>query len=195
MQIKRGIVQSFQASAYTASVLLLEATSEYVQGIPVNTALDAASVISGASCAVLFFDEHNPQDAVLLAVYPNGAQGVPQGTNNVFFVAGYQQLNSVLIPSGTVQSFTLAGGSGGIPAGAKGVIYKAYFSSPGAGAYLQLAPHNGAIGSYDSLGNTAIANQTINGMGVLQVDSAGMIDIKANSGDCTVTLYTHGYVL
>jgi hypothetical protein len=194
MQIKRGILQAFQASTWTASVLLPEATSTYLQGIPVNTALDAASAVAGANCAVLFFDEHNPQDAVVLAAYPNGTQGIPQGTNGVFFVTGYQQINAASIPSGTTQSFTLAG-SGGIPSGAKGVIYKVYFGSPSSGVYLQLAPHGGTTGNYDSLGNTTGTSQTINGMGVLQVDSNGMIDIKANGGDCTVTLYTHGYVM
>lgn len=195
MQIKRGILQGFQASTYTASVLLLEATSTFLQGIPVNNALDAASAIAGANCAVLFFDEHNPLDAVVLAAYPNGTQGIPSATGGVTFVTGYQQINSVTIPSGTTQSFTLTGGSSGIPVGATGVIYKVYFSSSSTSVYLQLAPHGGTISSYDSLGNTTTTGQTINGMGVLQVDSNGMIDIKANGGDCVVTLYTHGYVL
>jgi hypothetical protein len=193
MQIKRGILQAFQASTYTASVLLLEATSTYLQGVPVNNALDAASAIAGANCAVLFFDENNPLDAVVLAVYPNGTQGVPAQAGSVTFVTGYQQINGVTVPSGTTQSFTLTGGSSGVPVGALGVIYKVYFSSSSAGAYIQLAPHGGTISIYDSLGN--IISQTINGMGVLQVDGNGMIDIKANGGDCTVTLYTHGYIM
>lgn len=195
MQIKRGILQAFQASTYTASVLLLEATSTFLQGIPVNTALGAASAITGANCAVLFFDEHNPLDAVVLAVYPNGTQGVPAVSGSVTFVTGYQQINSVTIPSGTTQSFTLTGSSSGIPIGATGVIYKVYFSSSSTGAYLQLAPHGGTISNYDSLGNTNTTGQTINGMGVLQVDGNGMIDIKANGGSCTVTLFTHGYIM
>jgi len=196
MQIKRGILQAFQASTCTASVLLLEATSTFLQDVPVNTALDAASAIAGANCAILFFDEHNPQDAVVLAVYPNGTQGVPSGTGGVTFVTGFQQINGVTISSGTTQSFTLTGGSSGIPAGAKGVIYKVYFTSQGSGVgvYIQLAPHGGTISSYDSLGNTDNLNQTINGMGVLQVDSNGMIDIKANGGACVVSLFTHGYI-
>ena len=197
MQIKRGILQAFQASTYTASVLLLEATSTYLQGVPVNNALDAASAIAGANCAILFFDEHNPLDAVVLAVYPNSTQGIPAATGGVTFVTGYQQISGVTIPSGTTQSFTLTGGSSGIPTGAKGVIYKVYFTSTGSGVgvYIQLAPHGGAISGYDSLGNTDNLSQTINGMGVLQVDSSGMIDIKANGGDCIVSLFTHGYIM
>jgi hypothetical protein len=197
MQIKRGILQTFQASTYTASVLLPEATSTYLQGVPVNTALDAASAVPGAFCALLFFDEANPQDAVVLAVYPNGTQGIPSGTNGVTFVAGYQQITNVTISSGTTQTFTLTGGSSGIPTGATGVIYKVYFSSPSSNVniYIQLAPHGGIIGSYGSVGNTDNLNQTINGMGVLQIDSNGKIDIKANNGDCVVNLFTHGYIL
>jgi hypothetical protein len=197
MQIKRGIMQAFSASTYTASILLPEATSTYLQGIPVNTALDAASALPGAFCAVLFFDESNPQDAVVLAVYPNGMQGIPSGTNGITFVVGYQQITNVTIPSGTTQTFTLTGGNSGIPPGAKGVIYKVTFTSPSnaVNIFIQLVPHGGAIGSYGSLGDTDNLNQTLKGNGVLQVDSNGMIDIKANNGDCTINLYTHGYVL
>jgi hypothetical protein len=197
MQIKRGIMQSFSASTCTASILLLEATSTYLQGVPVNTALDAASALPGAFCAVLFFDEANPQDAVVLAVYPNGTQGIPAGTNGIIFVPGYQQITNVTIPAGTTQTFTLTGGSSGIPVGAKGVIYKVAFTSPGSSTnvYIHLAPHGGTIYAYGGVGNTDNLNQTIDGMGVLQVDSNGMIDINANNGACTIDLFTHGYIL
>ncbi|MGH2509872.1 MAG: hypothetical protein ACRDHZ_21035, partial [Ktedonobacteraceae bacterium] len=77
MQIKRGIIQNFSAATYTASVLLFEATSYFLTGIPVTNTLDGTSGLAGALCAVLFFDEHNPQDAVVIAVFPNGSNGLP----------------------------------------------------------------------------------------------------------------------
>ena len=35
----------------------------------------------------------------------------------------------------------------------------------------------------------------LDGMGLLPVDAAGKIDVKASGGTCTVTLYTYGYVI
>jgi hypothetical protein len=74
------------------------------------------------------------------------------------------------------------------------VLYKAFFTSATVGAYIQLAPHGASdITAYESIGNIQVANASVNGCGVLQVDSSGKIDIKANVGNCTITLYTHGY--
>ena len=48
---------------------------------------------------------------------------------------------------------------------------------------------------YATIGALPVSGNTLGGMGLLQVDNAGRIDIKANAGTCTVTLYTHGYVM
>lgn len=194
--IKRGIMTQFFPATYTANILIMEATSTVIQGVPVACHLDGTSAQLNTLCAVLFFDEQNYTDAVVLAVYPNGSQGVPvPAPGRIVFVNGYQQFQSQAINANSVSTFTLTGGSSGIPFGALGVLYKAFFSSPTAGAYIQLAPHGASdIGAYASIGNLPIANGTLNGTGTLQVDAAGRIDIKANNGTGTVTLYTHGYV-
>jgi hypothetical protein len=75
------------------------------------------------------------------------------------------------------------------------VLYKAYFSSPSVGANIQLAPHGADMTKYATIGALPVSGNTLGGMGLLQVDNAGRIDIKANAGTCTVTLYTHGYVM
>src|ERR1700730_6403655 len=138
MIIKRGIIQSFSASSYTASVLLFEATSHFLTGIPVSNTLDGTSGLAGALCAVLFFDEQNPQDAVVIATFANGSNGLPTpAPGRVVFVTGFRQVNAVTINSGVTQTFTLAG-TGGIPAGASGVIFKAFFSSPTVGGFLTI---------------------------------------------------------
>lgn len=198
MLIKRGIIQGFFPASYTASVLLFEATSHFLTGVPVSNTVDGTSGLVGALCAVLFFDEHNPQDAVVIAAFPNGTSGLPSpAPGRVAFVTGFQQMNAVSISSGTLQTFTLAGVSGsGIPNGALGVLYKAYFTSPTVGAYITLMPHNASDpNAYATIGNLAVANGFLNGGGLLQVDASGRIDIKANGGACTVTLYTQGYVM
>lgn len=194
--IKRGIMTQFFPATYTANILILEATSTVIQGVPVACHLDGTSAQINALCAVLFFDEQNYTDAVVLAVYPNGAQGIPiPAPGRIVFVNGYQQFQSQVINANSVSTFTLPGVSSGIPAGVLGVLYKAFFSSPTAGAYIQLAPHGASdISAYASIGNLPTANGTLNSSGMLQVDAAGRIDIKANNGTCTVTLYTHGYV-
>jgi hypothetical protein len=196
MIIKRGILQSFDPTTYTASVLLFEATSYALAGIPVANHLDSTSAVPNALCAVLFFDEHNPQDAVVLATFANGASGFPAPPpGRLTFVSGYLQISSASIASGSINTYTLTGGSSGIPQNAAGILYKAFFSSPSVGANIQLAPHGANMSMYATIGALAVAGNTLGGMGLLQVDSAGKIDIKANAGTCTVTLYSHGYVM
>ncbi len=194
LSIKRGLLISFNNANYTANVLIMEATSAYLQGVPIACHMDGTSAIANAPCAVLFFDEQNLNDAVVIAVYPNSTEGYPSPPpGRTTFVAGFQQINASAISSGNTSTFTLTG-SGGIPAGALGVLYKAYFTSATVGAYINIAPHAAAdITAYASIGNIQVANASVNGCGVLQLDSSGKIDIKANVGNCTVTLYTHGY--
>jgi hypothetical protein len=192
---KRGILVSFNSGDYTADVLIMEATSEYLTGVPVACHLDGTSAQVNTPCLVFFFDESNQNDAVVLAVYPNGTQGVPTpAPGRVTFVDGYEQINAQTINSGDTSTFTLTGGSSGIPDGALGVIYKAFFTSSTSGAYINLAPHGGTIYAYQSIGNLPASNAYLNGGGILQLDENGEIDINANIGNCVVTLYTHGYV-
>src|ERR1019366_8715491 len=191
MIIKRGILQSFDATTYTASVLLFEATSYALADIPVANHMDGTSAIPNTLCAVLFFDEHNPQDAVVLATFVNGSSGFPTPPpGRLTFVNGYRQINSDTITAGSTNTYTLTGSSSGIPQGASGVLYKAFFSSPTAGAYIHIAPHAASdITAYATIGNIPGASGTLDGMGLLQVDVTGKIDIKANTGTCTVSLY------
>lgn len=194
--LKRGILISFNPATYTANILLFEATNAFLENIPVACHFDGTSAQVNAFCAVLFFDEQNYSDAVVLAIYPNATQGVPTpAPGRLVFVAGYQQFLNQSISAGSVSTFTLTGGTSAIPLGALGVLYKAFFSSATVGAYIQLAPHAAAdITAYASIGNLAVANGSVNGSGLLQLDSSGRIDVKANTATCMVTLYTHGYI-
>lgn len=191
--IARGILISFDRTTYTASVLMLEATSSTLKNVPVSTHIDGSSAQVGTLCAVFFFDAHNSSDAVVLAVFPNGAQGIPAPPpGRMVFITSIQQINASVISVGTTSTFTMSG----LPPGILGIIYKVFFSSATQGAFIQLAPHAAAdITAYSSVGVLPAANTTLHGMGVLQVDAASKIDIKANMGTCTVTLYTHGYVM
>jgi hypothetical protein len=191
--IKRGILQSFDTSTYTASVLILEATSTFLTSVPVATHIDGTSAQVGAYCAVLFFDEQNLNDAVVLAIYPNGSQGVPSpAPGRVVIVTPVLQVNAVAITSGSTQTFTMGTN---IPTGAKAVLFKAYFTSATTATYIQIAPHSGDLTGNVTIGNLAVSNGFVDSTGIVAVDSNGQIDIKANAGTCTVTLYTYGYVM
>lgn len=195
MNIRRGILIKFYPATYTADVLLMEATSTQLQGVPVNTNVDGTSAQTGAYCAVLLFDEHNLSDGCILAIYPNGSSGVPTpAPGRIVFVAGYNQVNSLALASGVLQAQSIAG-IGGIAVGALGIVFKAFFVSATVGAYVQIAPHGGAIDAYASFGNTPVANATINANGIVPLDASGSIDIKANAGGGTITLYTYGYIM
>jgi hypothetical protein len=196
MIIKRGILQSFNPATYTAAVLMFEATTYALSGIPVANHLDATAAIPNTLCAVLFFDEHNPQDALVLATFANGTSGFPAPPpGRLTFVNGFHQITSDVITAGTTNTYTLTGGSSGIPQGATAIVYKAFFSSPTVGAFIQLASHGSDITACAALGNTPIANSTLDGTGLLPIDASGKIDIKANTGTCTVNLYTYGYTM
>jgi hypothetical protein len=197
VQISRGIIQAFSPETYTASVLLLEATSLFLTGVPVANALDGTSGLVGALCAVLFFDEHNPQDAVVLATFPNGSSGLPAPPpGRVVFVPGYMQFSAASVAPGSPLNVTLSGGSSGIPPGALGVVFAASFSSPGAGASLALSPRGASNPTlYAGLGRLPAANATLYGGGLLPLNASGQATLTASGGTCSVTLSTYGYVM
>ena len=187
--IRRGILQSFDNSTYTATVLIVEATNYVLSSVPIATAVDGTSALVGASCAVLFFDESNQSDAVIIAVYGQTPLGFP---GRVVMTTGVQQINAVTINAATIQTFTLTGVN--IPTGALAVVFSAFFTCALGGTSIFLAPHGATIGNYVQIGNLPAGGATSRGNGILQLDPSGKIDIQANGGNCVVTLLTSGYV-
>ncbi|MEO9028315.1 MAG: hypothetical protein ABI413_05825 [Ktedonobacteraceae bacterium] len=187
--IRRGILQGFDTSTYTATVLIIEATNYVLNSVPIANSVDGTSAISGANCAVLFFDESNYTDAVIIAVY--GIAPTPPPGRITFLAVPVLEVSGVVINNGVTTTFTLTGP----PAGALGVLCRAFFSSPTVGAWIGIAPHGGATGNYFVVGNEPTANLSINGNAIMPIDAAGKIDIQANTGNCTVSLYSYGYIL
>src|SRR5690349_14198917 len=108
MVIKRGILHAFDVSSYTATVLLLEATSYALSGVAVANYIDSSSAIVGAMCAVLFFNENNPQDAVVIAVFDTGGHAIPTPPpGRLTFVAGYRQIYNDVIAAGVTNTYML----------------------------------------------------------------------------------------
>jgi hypothetical protein len=69
MDIKRGILQSFDAGTYLATVAMAGSLSVWLDGLPVSRAIASTELVAGRHVAVLFFDASNPNDAVVCAVW------------------------------------------------------------------------------------------------------------------------------
>ena len=52
---------------------------------------------------------------------------------------------------------------------------------------IDLAPHGGNINEPHEHGQSA------NGAGILQLDANGQVDVRATTGNCTVTIWTYSY--
>jgi hypothetical protein len=192
--IRRGILTSFDPATYTCSVLLLEATNTYLQSVPIAYHMDGTSALTNNFCAVLFFDQQNHTDALIIAIYPGAGVGPPAYLpGRVTFVPLFTLLNSVTITSGSTNTYTVTG-SNHIPAHALGVLVHAGFTSPTAGSWVDITAHGATLIAL-TVGNLAVASGFINGSGVVPCDSSGRIDVKANIGDCATTIVVYGYVV
>ena len=69
MTVKKAVLRSFNTESYSATVEITGSGKTYLDGVPVARNLPAAEMIAGRNLAVLFFDEHNVKDAVVVAVY------------------------------------------------------------------------------------------------------------------------------
>ena len=69
MRLKKAILRSFNLGSYTATVQLASSYKIYLDGVAVARSIPSAEMTSGRKTAVLFFDEHNPKEAVVIAVY------------------------------------------------------------------------------------------------------------------------------
>ncbi len=67
--IRKGIIKAFNGETYTATVQEAGSLSVWLGNVPVARNIPEAEMVVGRSCAVIFFDETNPSDAVLVAVY------------------------------------------------------------------------------------------------------------------------------
>lgn len=69
MRLRKGILKSFNSGNYTATVRLAGSYKVYLEDIAVARNLPVTEMITGRKVAVIFFDEHNPKEAVVVAVY------------------------------------------------------------------------------------------------------------------------------
>ncbi len=67
--MRKAILKSFNSGNYNATVQLDGSYKVYLEDIPVARNIPAVEMALGRKVAVLFFDEHNPKEAVVVAVY------------------------------------------------------------------------------------------------------------------------------
>jgi len=69
MKLRKAVLKSFNSGNYTATVQLAGSYKVYLEDVAVARNLPAAEMTTGRKTAVLFFDEYNPKEAVVVAVY------------------------------------------------------------------------------------------------------------------------------
>ena len=69
MRIKKAELKSFNSGNYTAVVRLSGSYKVYLEEIAVARNIPSGEMIAGRETAVLFFDEYQPKDAVIISVY------------------------------------------------------------------------------------------------------------------------------
>jgi len=69
MRLRKAVLKSFNATDYESTVQLTGSYKAYLEDITVARNLPAAEMALGRKVAVVFFDEHNPKEAVVIAVY------------------------------------------------------------------------------------------------------------------------------
>ncbi len=69
MRLRNGVLKSFNSGNYTATVRLAGSYKVYLEDVAVARNLPVVEMTTGRKVAVIFFDEHNPKEAVVVAVY------------------------------------------------------------------------------------------------------------------------------
>jgi hypothetical protein len=69
MRLRKGALKSFNSGNYTATVQLAGSYKVYLEDIAVARNLLVTEMVTGRKVAVIFFDEQNPKEAVVVAVY------------------------------------------------------------------------------------------------------------------------------
>ena len=69
MNLRKAVLKSFNSVNYTATVRLASSYKVYLEDIAVARNLPASEMALGRKVAVIFFDDHNSKEAVVIAVY------------------------------------------------------------------------------------------------------------------------------
>ncbi len=106
--LKRGIVKSYSAPTHKASVQIAGSLTVWLDAIPVATDIAAAEVIVGRECAVLFFTDDNPDDAVVITVH-GAVPGAPPSPTSIKDADGNTRVETEQSPNEDIIRMTIAG--------------------------------------------------------------------------------------
>jgi hypothetical protein len=69
MDLKKGLLKSFNDGTYTATVDLAGSQKAYLEDVTVARNLPVEEMVAGRKLVVAFPDEHNAGESVVIAVY------------------------------------------------------------------------------------------------------------------------------
>jgi hypothetical protein len=69
MKLRKAELRSFNSGNYTATIRIAGGYKVYLEDLSVARNLATAEMVTGRNVAVIFFDDNNPKDAVIVAVY------------------------------------------------------------------------------------------------------------------------------
>ena len=69
MSMRKAVLKTFNSVDYTATIQVGGSYKAYLEGVTVARNLPTAEMAAGRKVAVIFFDEHNTKEAVVVAVY------------------------------------------------------------------------------------------------------------------------------
>jgi len=69
MNLRKAILKSFNSGDYTATIQLTGSYKAYLEGVTVARNIPAAEMALGRKVAVIFFDDNNAKEVVVVAVY------------------------------------------------------------------------------------------------------------------------------
>jgi len=69
MEVWRGVLKSFDAGTYTATVEVVGGRGFYLAGVPVSRGIGAAEMVAGRTAFVAVADATNPADAMVIGIH------------------------------------------------------------------------------------------------------------------------------
>ena len=69
MSLRKGILKGFNSGNYTATVQLTGSPKVYLEDISVARDIPAVEMALDRKVTLVFFDEHNTEEAVVITVY------------------------------------------------------------------------------------------------------------------------------
>ncbi len=69
MRVRKAILRSFSSGSYTATIEIFGSHKIYLESVAVARNLPSTEMTAGRKVVVVFFDDHNANNAVVVAVY------------------------------------------------------------------------------------------------------------------------------